>query len=59
MGMDRAKLAIITPSCLRVDSAMIFLRSHSTKAAEPAINIVRVADKRRICGRRGVEIMEG
>jgi hypothetical protein len=39
-GRPMAKVEIITPSWLRVDSAMIFLRSHSTMAAIPAINMV-------------------
>lgn len=42
-----AKVDIITPSCLRVDRAMIFFRSHSTMAAIPAISIVREAIRRR------------
>lgn len=35
-----ARVAAITPNWLRVDRAMIFLRSHSTMAAIPAISIV-------------------
>lgn len=42
-GKFRAMVEIITPSCLRVDSAIIFLRSHSTIAAMPAINMVQDA----------------
>lgn len=57
--MAIARLAIITPSWLKVERAMIFLRSHSTKATDPAINIVRVAERRSIGGRYGVEITEG
>ena len=34
-------LAIITPSCLRVDSAIIFFISDSVIAESPAINIVK------------------
>lgn len=43
-GRPRAIAIIITPSWLKVDKAMIFLRSHSTIAASPAINMVKVAD---------------
>ena len=39
-GRLRARLIIITPSWLRVDSAMIFLRSFSMVAAILAIRIV-------------------
>ena len=39
-GIFRASLAIITPSCLRVDKATIFFRSCSAKATVPAMNIV-------------------
>lgn len=42
-GKPRPILAIITPSCLKVESAMIFLRSHSVIADKPAINIVMEA----------------
>jgi len=42
-GILRAILLIMTPSCLRVESAIIFLRSHSANAFIPAINIVKVA----------------
>lgn len=41
------RAAIITPSWLNVDRAMIFLRSVSIVAAIPAINIVMVAINRR------------
>lgn len=37
------KLVIITPNWLRVDSAIIFFKSHSVIAEAPAINIVRQA----------------
>lgn len=33
---------IITPSCLRVDKAIIFFISHSAMALAPAISIVRL-----------------
>ena len=39
-------LAIITPSCLRVDSAIIFFMSDSVMADKPAMNIVREATRR-------------
>jgi len=41
-------LLIITPSCLRVERAITFFRSHSARAFMPAINIVIVAVHRRI-----------
>lgn len=43
----------MTPSWLRVDRAMIFLRSHSTIAAIPAINIVHDAINKRAGENRG------
>lgn len=39
---------IITPSWLRVESAIIFFRSHSIMATDPAINIVMAAIRRRM-----------
>lgn len=45
-GSPRPMAAIIIPSCLRVDSAMIFFISHSVVALIPAINIVLTAMKR-------------
>lgn len=42
-GKDRAIAPIITPSCLNVDSAIIFFMSYSNRADMPAINIVVVA----------------
>ena len=41
VGRLSASVIIITPSCLRVDRAMIFLRSFSTRAAKLAIRIVK------------------
>lgn len=41
-------LAIITPSCLRVERAIIFFRSVSTIALIPAMNIVMVEIMRRV-----------
>lgn len=38
----RPRDAIITPSCLKVERAMIFFKSVSIEAAIPAINIVMV-----------------
>ena len=40
MGIFKASLAIITPNCLKVDSATIFFKSCSAKATVPAMNIV-------------------
>lgn len=36
-------LNIITPNCLNVDRATIFLKSHSVFALMPAIKVVDVA----------------
>lgn len=47
IGSPKAILLIITPNCLKVESAIIFLRSDSAIAFIPAINIVRVAIIRR------------
>ena len=38
----------MTPSCLRVDRAMIFFISHSVVALSPAISVVNVAKMRRV-----------
>jgi hypothetical protein len=54
--MCMATHAIITPSCLRVDSAIIFLKSHSVVALIPAISIVIEADIKRIVLNRGREL---
>lgn len=48
VGRPMAKVAIITPSWLRVDKAIIFFISHSTAAAKPAISMVIEAAYRRI-----------
>lgn len=40
LGAPSASLAIITPNWLRVERAMIFFRSVSPNAVNPAINIV-------------------
>lgn len=53
VGMLRAIVATISPSCLRVERAMIFFRSHSTMADSPAINIVAEAVKSNIGLRSG------
>lgn len=53
-GRFRAMVEIITPSWLRVDSAIIFFRSHSTIAAIPAINIVQDAIISRKGENRGI-----
>ena len=42
LGNPKAILDIITPSWLKVDKAIIFFISVSTKAAIPAIVMVRV-----------------
>lgn len=43
LGRLKPSLVIIMPSCLRVDSAIIFFISHSVVALSPAINIVHTA----------------
>lgn len=40
LGNPSPILAIMTPNCLKVERAIIFLRSHSTMAAAPAISMV-------------------
>lgn len=52
-GCAMARLAVITPSWLRVDRAIIFFMSHSFTAFIPAINIVSIATIRRILWKRG------
>lgn len=47
-GRPIPSLAIITPSCLSVERAIIFFKSHSVIALRPAISIVVVATKRRV-----------
>lgn len=42
-GAISPSLIIMIPSCLRVDRAIIFFISFSTRAANPAIVVVRVA----------------
>lgn len=44
IGACIAKLSIITPNCLKVESAMIFFMSFSTMAANPAINVVEAEE---------------
>ena len=39
--MIEDKVLIIKPNCLSVDKAIIFLRSYSKFASNPAINIVK------------------
>ena len=41
--MFKPRLDIITPNCLKVESAIIFFMSHSAIALNPAISIVNVA----------------
>ena len=48
LGRFMARVATIKPSWLRVERAIIFLRSHSAMADMPAISIVEEAIKRRI-----------
>lgn len=43
MGRPSPSAAIITPSCLRVERAIIFFISHSVRALMPVINIVVTA----------------
>lgn len=53
-GRFRPRLAIITPSCLKVDRAMIFFMSDSSMADKPAINMVRDAIRSMNGLKRGV-----
>jgi len=51
--MFRPRVESMTPSWLRVDKAIIFLRSDSVMADRPAISMVRVAMSRRDGWKRG------
>jgi hypothetical protein len=42
-GIFIPKLNIMIPSCLRVERAIIFLKSHSVVALRPVMNVVDVA----------------
>lgn len=59
MGRSRPRLAIITPSWLKVERAIIFFMSISNIAAIPAISIVREAIRRREVLKNGVFDREG
>lgn len=59
LGRPRPRVASITPSWLRVDRAMIFLRSHSTMADRPAISIVSEEMKRRLGRNEGQRFRKG
>lgn len=50
-------LIIITPSCLRVDKAIIFFKSVSAVALTPAISIVRLA-KIRVVGQNQAVVLK-
>lgn len=43
LGNPKPILVIIIPSCLNVDSAIIFFMSHSVHALNPDINMVDTA----------------
>lgn len=58
-GKPKAILAIITPSCLKVDSAIIFFKSHSVIADRPAINIVMEAVINKVGWNHGKEEANG
>ena len=58
-GRDKEIAPIITPSCLRVDRAIIFFMSHSNRADIPAINIVEVATINKIVFEFGTVSIEG
>lgn len=47
LTMPRPIAAIIIPSCLKVDRAIIFFMSHSVIALRPAIVVVDTATSRR------------
>lgn len=53
LNNPNATQVIITPSCLRVDKAMIFLKSHSVVALRPAISIVIDAEINKMVLNRG------
>lgn len=53
-GLLATILNIMIPSWLKVDRAIIFLKSHSMVALRPAINVVDVAIMRRIKFRSGI-----
>lgn len=59
MGRSSIVVAIIRPSWLRVDRAIIFLRSHSTIATSPAISMVVDAVRRSIGFRKLVWVKDG
>lgn len=52
-------LIIISPSCLSVDSAIIFFISHSVIALRPAINIVVVPINSRDLENKGADSKNG
>lgn len=58
-GRARPRLAIITPSCLSVDKAIIFFMSDSNIADRPAIDMVRDAVRRRSVWKFFVRDREG
>lgn len=47
-GMLSPIAAIIMPSCLKVERAIIFFRSHSNMAVSPAIKVVKEAMRARV-----------
>lgn len=53
-GIFIARLYIIVPNWLRVESAIIFFISHSAIAANPAMQAVSEAENRRINSRQGI-----
>ena len=55
----RPRVESMTPSWLRVDRAMIFLRSDSTMADIPAISIVSAAIRRMDGRKNGLEARNG
>jgi hypothetical protein len=47
---------IIKPNCLKVDKAIIFLKSYSKLAPKPAINIVKPETTRRKIHNRSLKV---
>lgn len=58
-GRPKARLIIITPNCLRVDKAIIFLISDSAIAAIPAIINVQVAENKSAGQKKGLKDKKG
>jgi len=58
-GMLAPRLNIIIPNWLRVDRAMIFLKSHSIVALRPAMRVVDVAINSKMLLKQLIEFSVG